>query len=152
MGSIPIADLLMQWRAAERRWERPAPADEVHAAALDVIRAYVAYQDAALPIDTGEFLLIADESQTYVGVTRGATAILGYEVDELIGRRIEDLAAPGDREATPEQWLSFLSTGRQEGGFGLLARDGRTVRLRYQARAHHPVAGFYLSRLWPDPT
>jgi len=152
MGAASIADLLMQWRAAERSWERPAPPDEVHAAALDVIRAYVAYQDAALPADTGEFLLIADESQTYVGVTRGATAILGYDVDELIGRRIEDLAAPGDREGTPEQWLAFLNAGRQEGRFGLLAKDGRPVRLRYQARAHHPVAGFYLSRLWPDAT
>ncbi len=64
MPSGSIADLLTQWRAAERRWERPASAEEVYAAALDVVRAYVAYQDAPLPAGTGEFMLITDENQT----------------------------------------------------------------------------------------
>jgi PAS domain S-box-containing protein len=149
MGGSSIPELLGAWRAAERRWERRAPADEVRAAALDVIRAYVAYQDAALPADSPEFMLIADEHQTYVGVTRVATRILGYSVDELLGRSIADLAAPADREATPDQWLEFLRSGRQEGTFSLLARDGQPVRLHYVARAHHPVPGFHMSRLWP---
>ena len=150
MGTSSIPELLRAWRAAERRWERVAPAEEVRAAALDVIRAYVAYQDAALPADSSEFLLIADEDQRYVGVTQGATRILGYPVDELLGRSIADLAAPADREATPDQWLEFLRAGRQEGTFSLLDRDGRAVRLHYVARAHHPVPGFHMSRLWPE--
>jgi PAS domain S-box-containing protein len=145
-----IPDLLAAWRAAERRWERPAPADEVEAAALDVVRAYIAYQDAALRDDTTEFTLIADESQTYVGATRGATTVLGYPVDELVGRTIADLAAPDDREAAPDQWLEFLRAGRQEGTFSLIARNGEPVRLHYVARAHHPVPGFHMSRLWPE--
>jgi PAS domain S-box-containing protein len=150
MASNSISELLASWRAAERRWERLAPAEEVNAAALDVVHAFVAYQDAALPADTREFMLITDETQTYVGVTRGATTVLGYRVDELIGRRIQDLAAPGDREDAPGQWLAFISAGRQEGQFRLLTRTGEPVGLRYQARAHHPVPGFYMSRLWPD--
>ncbi len=151
MAGGSIADLLTQWREAERRWERPGPADEVRASALEVVRAYIAYQDAALPPGTGEFMLVADDTQRYVGATGGATSVLGYEVDELIGRRIEELAAPGDRETAPEQWLAFLKSGRREGRFHLLSKGGQPVPLRYQARAHHPVAGFHLSRLWPDP-
>jgi class 3 adenylate cyclase len=54
VGSIP--DLLAAWRAAERRWERHAPAEEVRAAALEVIAAWAAYQDAALLPDTREFI------------------------------------------------------------------------------------------------
>jgi len=141
---------LAEWRAAERRWERHMPATDVHAAALDVVRAFVAYQDAAVLADSGEFMLIADETQTYVGVTRGVTAVLGYQPEELIGQRISDLAAPDIRAATPAQWQAFLEDGRQEGRFRLMTARGDPVSLLYQARAHHPVPGFHMSRLWPD--
>jgi PAS domain S-box-containing protein len=144
-----IPELLAAWRAAERRWERPAPADEVRAAALEVIAAWVAYQDAAVAPEA-EFMLVADDNQTYVGATRGVTAILGYGADELIGRRVEDIAAPQLQAETPAQWAAFLAEGRQDGGFRLRAKDGQIVSLRYQARAHHPVPGFHMSRLWLD--
>lgn len=147
-ASIP--ELLASWRAAERRWERQASPDEVHAAALDVVEAFVTYQDAALPRDTHEFILVVDEDQTYVGATRGVTTLLGYEPEELMGRRIGDLAAPEQLETAPAQWLAFITVGRQEGRFRLRTRDGEPVVLHYQARAHHPVPGFHLSRLWPD--
>jgi PAS domain S-box-containing protein len=145
-----IPELLAAWRAAERRWERPAPADEVHAAALEVIAAWVAYQDAALAPEAREFMLVADDNQTYVGATRGVTAILGYSPDELIGRRVGDIAAPQLQAETPAQWAAFLAEGRQDGHFGLRSKDGQVVSLRYQARVHHPVPGFHMSRLWPD--
>jgi PAS domain S-box-containing protein len=145
-----IPELLAAWRAAERRWERPGPAIEVHAAALEVIAAWVAYQDAAVAPEAGEFMLVADDNQTYVGATRGVTAILGYGADELIGRRVEDIAAPQLQAETPAQWAAFLAEGRQDGGFRLRAKDGQIVSLRYQARAHHPVPGFHMSRLWLD--
>jgi PAS domain S-box-containing protein len=126
------------------------PAADVQAAALGVVRAFVAYQDAALPADSGEFMLIADDTQTYVGVTRGVTEVLGYQPEDLIGQRISDLAAHDIREATPAQWQAFLADGRQDGRFRLLAATGQPVSLLYQARAHHPVPGFHMSRLWPD--
>ena len=149
IGTPSIPELLAAWRATERRWERQAPADEVHVAALEVVAAFVAYQDAALRPQTGEFMLIVDEDQTYVGATRGVTTVLGYEPEELIGRRIGDLATPDELEATPGQWRAFVGEGRQEGRFRLQTGAGATVMLRYQARAHHPVPGFHLSRLWP---
>jgi PAS domain S-box-containing protein len=146
-GSIP--ELLAAWRAAERRWERNAPPDEVRAAALEVIEAWAAYQDAALPANTREFILVADDAGTYVHATRGVAAALGYQPEDLIGLRIEDLAAIELKEQTPGQWAAFLADGRQDGLFQLRTKDGRVVSLLYQARAHHPVPGFHASRLWP---
>jgi PAS domain S-box-containing protein len=148
--STSIPELLAAWRAAERRWERPAPAEEVHAAALEVISAWVAYQDAALGPDTREFMLVADDDQIYVAATRGVTTVLGYAPDELIGQRVADIAAPQLQAETPAQWAAFLTAGRQEGRFGLSSKNGEVVTLRYQARAHHPVPTFHMSRLWPD--
>jgi PAS domain S-box-containing protein len=150
MATARVHDLLTAWREAERLWERPGSPDEVHAAALAVVEAYLAYQDAVLAPDTREFMLIVDEDQAYVGVSRAVTTVLGYPPEELLGRRITDLAT-GDRvEATAAQWAAFVAEGRQEGTFELRHRTGNAVALRYQARAHHPVPGFHLSRLWPD--
>lgn len=150
MGGSSIPELLGAWRAAERRWDSHAPAEDARPAALEVVRAFVAYQDAALSPESREFILITDERQRYVGVTKAATAVLGYPVAELLGRTIADVAAPGDRERTPGQWQAFLEEGRQEGRFSLLTKSGEPISLRYVARAHHPVPGFHSSRLWPD--
>ena len=150
MGSASIAALLAEWRAAERLWERHGSPDEVGLAAEAVVRAWVAYQDASIPPGSGEFMLVAADDQTYVAATAGITEVLGYEPGELLGLRVEDLAAPELRETTPGQWTQFLADGRQDGQFRLKAKDGQPVSLRYQARAHHPVPGFHMSRLWPD--
>ncbi len=150
MGNASLSDLLTAWREAERGWERLGPAEDVRERALDVVAAWVTYQDAALPRDTNEVLLVADDEQVYVGVTRGVTRLLGYDVVDLIGTRVQDLAAPDLQETTPARWAEFLAEGRQDGEFRLRAKDGRLVSLRFQARAHHPVPGFHMSRLWPD--
>ena len=150
MGTPTVADLLTVWRTAERRWERPGSDDDVRVAAFEVLRAWTAYQDAAIPASAQEFLLVADDDGSYVAATRGVSRVLGYEPDELIGQRIEDLAAPELRGTTPEQWSQFLADGRQAGSFRLRAKDGALVTLAFQARAHHPVPGFHVSRLWPE--
>ena len=146
-----ITDLLAAWRAAERRWEQPASADDVRAAALEVIRAWTAYQDAALGSRPSEFMLVADDDGVYVAATAGVEAWLGYRPEALIGVRIAELAAEDLQDTTAGQWSAFLAAGRQDGRFRLRAADGQLVNLRYQARAHHPVPGYHMSRLWPDP-
>ena len=95
--------MVAAWRATEHRWERQAPADEVHVAALEVVAAFAAYQDAALRPETWAFMVIVAEDRTPVGATRGVTTILGYQPEGLIGRRIGDLATPDELEATPGQ-------------------------------------------------
>jgi len=149
MATASITELLAAWRAAERRWERPASPDQVHEAALAVVAAWAAYQDAALGSASREFMLIADDAGAYVAATRGVEAFLGYQRDALLGLRVADLAAEPSK-TTEAQWSAFLTAGRQDGRFRLRAIDGRIVNLRYQARAHHPVPGYHMSRLWPD--
>jgi len=151
MGSPSVPTLLAAWRAAERRWERHGSANEIRAAALEVVAAWAAYQDAAVDPASREFMLAADDEGLYVAATGGVRHVLGYAPSELIGQRIADLAAPQLRETTPGQWSRFLADGRQDGTYELQAKDGRTVTLHYQARAHHPVPGFHVSRLWPEP-
>ncbi len=31
----------------------------------------------------------------------------------------------------------------------MVTKAGLDIELNYQARAHYPIAGFHLSRLWP---
>jgi hypothetical protein len=74
--------------------------------------------------------------------------VLGNDPQELIGRAIADIAAP-DADQTPQEWAKFLADGRQEGTYSLRGASGSIVALRYQARAHHPIPGYHVSRLWP---
>lgn len=149
MATKSLVELLQAWRTAERRWELPARSTEVRESALDVIRAWAEYQDAALPAYTTEFMLVADDDGRYVAATQGVDRVLGYAPQELIGRAIADIAAPDLADQTPQEWAKFLADGRQDGTFRLRAASGSVVALRYQARAHHPIPGFHMSRLWP---
>lgn len=108
-------------------------------AAMSVVHAWSAYQDAAISHGSGEFMLVADDEQTYVAATAGVSRALGYEPKELIGLRIADVAVSELQESTTGQWAQFLADSRQDGRFRLRAKDGRLVSLRYQARAHDPV-------------
>jgi PAS domain S-box-containing protein len=152
----PLSDELDAWREAERRWEATDPTHPAYRArAIDVIAAWLRYQERT-ERNAGSFVLVADDEHTFVAVSDGVEAALGYEAADLLGRRIEDIAAPDLAEATPAQWQRFLSDGRQDGQFRLLACDGQEIEMRFQARAHHPIPGFHTSRLWlvltpPEP-
>jgi PAS domain S-box-containing protein len=143
-----ITEALDRWRAADRRWAATAPADPQYGTAVsEVIDAWLRYHEIAderpCPI-----MLVADTAGQYVGVSTGVRDALGYEPSELIGVRIADIASADLVESTPAEWQRFLEEGRQEGTFRLRARDGRDVAMRFEARAHHPIPGHHLSRLW----
>ncbi len=151
MPSPVIRALLASWRDAERTWEgMPPDSPGYREASVAVLRAWLAYQAATEAIESGTFALVADDDQTYVAVSDGVTPVLGYAPTELLGRRIEDIADPELAATTPEQWAAFLTAGRQDGEFRLVAKDGTIVALRFQARAHHPIPGFHVSRLTVD--
>jgi PAS domain-containing protein len=145
-----VAHLLGSWRAAERRWEAMSPDDPaLPEAAVEVLRSWLGYHAATDTLKPGEFALVTDDDRRYVAVSDGVTAALGYEPDALHGKRIEDLAAPSLVAGTSERWAAFIRDGRQDGEFDMLRADGRVLRVGYQARAHFPIAGYHLSRLWP---
>jgi PAS domain S-box-containing protein len=145
-----IHEALNAWRAAERRWEALRPDDPAYRqASIDVIAAWLSYHAPYEESEPGSFVLVVDDEQRYVAVSDGVKATLGYEPAQLLGQRIEDIASPDLAAGTPAQWQQFVADGRQDGEFRLLAADGHEVALRFQARAHYPIAGYHRSRLWP---
>jgi PAS domain S-box-containing protein len=149
MSAPGLQDALATWRQAERRWESIDPGDpDYRPAALEVVSAWLSYHEAS-ETERGTFVLIVDDEARYVGVSRGVTDILGYAPEELVGRKIESVVAAGVGVDPAQDWQRFLIDGRQEGEYSMLDRDGGEVRLRYQARAHHPIPGYHLSRLRP---
>jgi PAS domain S-box-containing protein len=147
LTTLEITEALDRWRAADRRWAATAPADPGYQrAAVDVVGAWLRYQEAAGELQDS-VLLIVDDELRYVAVSTSVQEALGYQPSELIGLRIADIASPDLVASTPAEWQRFLEQGRQEGTFRLRARDGRDVAMRFEARAHHPIPGFHLSRL-----
>jgi PAS domain S-box-containing protein len=150
VAASPVSEALTAWREAERHWEATDIADaEFRANGIAVVSAWLRYHDL-LGEEPGSFVMVADDDHRYVAVSEGVVAVLGYEARELLGRRIEDIAAADLVDGTPDAWERFLSVGRQDGEFRLIARDGREVAMTFQARAHYPIAGFHMSRLRRD--
>lgn len=149
MSTTNISEALDAWREAERRWElTPADDNESRSSAIEVIAAWLRYQELT-GLEQDSFVLVADEGHAFVAVGGGVKAALDYEPADLLGRRIEDIAAPDLAATTSSTFDRFLADGRQDGEYRLLARDGHEVAMRYQARAHHPIPGFHTSRIWP---
>ena len=153
MPTATIRDALNAWRSAERVWEGIQVENEAYdEAALDVVRAWLAYQEASGQPEPGAFLMVTDDELRYVAVSSGVEATLGYRASELLGVTVVDIS-PADLAATgPAQFAQFIVDGRQDGEYRLLDTNGRAVGLGFQARAHHPIPGFHASRLWPVST
>jgi PAS domain S-box-containing protein len=115
---------------------------------LTVVRAWVAGQER-IATDTEQVIVVTDEQRRYVAVSANICGLLGYQPNEVIGRRIEDLAAPKLVAATPTLWNRFIAVTHDAMTFALLAKDGRVVTVRYDATADYPLNGFHTSRLWP---
>jgi len=85
-------------------------------------------------------------SDAWTGNSQARRRLNNLKLERIDGNaNATDLAAD-----TPTAWQRFLTDGRQDGEYRLLARDGREVSMRFQARAHHPIAGFHSSRLRLD--
>ncbi len=151
MDAWSVASLLTEWRAADRHWETtPQDSPEFRDACIAVLRAWLGYHAAVDAGHPGEFALVTDDERTYVAVSAGVDATLGYAPQAMIGLRIEDFVAPTLLGASGDLWSKFLREGRQDGTIEMVHKNGQVLRMRYQARAHHPIANFHLSRLWPD--
>jgi PAS domain S-box-containing protein len=143
-----ITEALDRWRTADRRWGATAPGDpESRHVAAEVITTWLRYQEAA-DERPGSVVLIVDDELQYVAVSNSVRDALGYEPSDLIGLRIADIASADLVASTPGEWQRFLEEGRQEGMFRLRSGDGRDVPMRFEARAHFPIPGYHMSRLF----
>jgi len=72
-------------------------------------------------------VFVADENRRYIAVNRAACALLGYDREELLALRVDDVAesAPG--------WSELEQGGTVVGSAVLTCRDGSRVTFRYVA-------------------
>ena len=146
---MPIAKALDAWRAAEREWTVVDAADPGGAreAARRVIETWLAYQDLAGTFD-GDAVLVADRSGMFVAANDGAGVLLGRPVSDIVGRTVADITAPGSAGLREGMWQAFLDTGTMRGTYCVLGPTDE-VLVTYDARAHHPLPGYFSSRLRP---
>ena len=93
-----------------------------------------------LPRGSGPPLVIFDEDRWIVDVTAAASAVLGVPPGELVGRRLDELARPGDAGLS-EVWQRLLATGTVTGGWTWAVSDIGAVMVNVSAGRDIPVPG-----------
>jgi PAS domain S-box-containing protein len=82
---------------------------------------------------TTEYFAFVDRLRVYVHVSDGVCKLLGYDRDELIGKRIDDVTYPESADV-PTLFHRYLHDGAQEGRFRLRHKNGQPVLINYKAR------------------
>ena len=132
---------------AERNYVALTPTSEGYCAAgVAVVSAWMAYQKHIAP-DSTEVIFVTDNERRYVAVSSNVSDLLGYEPNHLLGRKVEDFAAPELAPVTAALWEGFLHAQREASIFSLVAMDGAVIDVAYEARADFPVPDFHVSRL-----
>ena len=86
-------------------------------------------------------ILIADDDRRYREASIGASKLLGLPREKIIGRSLDDFAAPAIRPVISERWQAFLEEGRAGREHSkLLGSDGTSAGGRVH-RQRERVAG-----------
>jgi PAS domain-containing protein len=97
----------------------------------------------------GTALLLVDDERRFLFATPAAGRLVGRPPARLLGRRLEDVAAPTVRDGVRRTWEAFLRDGRQSGAFELATADGAVGTVRYEARANFPWPGAHAAVFGP---
>jgi formate hydrogenlyase transcriptional activator len=81
-------------------------------------------------------ILLADDERRYRDASVGAGKLLGVPRDKIIGRSLDDFAAPDVKPEISERWRTFLETGEQEGTLKLVGLDGGPREVEYTAKGN----------------
>jgi DNA-binding CsgD family transcriptional regulator len=82
-----------------------------------------------------EALLLADDRRRYLYGNRMARSFLGESRETLVGKRIDDLAAPGMRGQLEQLWATFLAGGTLNGIFPIALTNGLKRNILFRATA-----------------
>ena len=80
------------------------------------------------------YVVLANPQRRWLEVSDGVCKLLGYSREELIGRQIDELAAPEWKPQTPELFEEFVAARSMDGEFSLIHKQGQRVTFQYKAR------------------
>jgi formate hydrogenlyase transcriptional activator len=80
--------------------------------------------------------LIADNDRKYQEASVGAGKLLGLPREKIIGRSLDDFAAPAIKPVLPERWQALLKEGEQSGTLEILSADGTPREIEYTAKTN----------------
>jgi PAS domain S-box-containing protein len=94
-------------------------------------------------------ILVADDEMRYVAANVTATELLGYTREELLQRRIPDIAGYPEAEG---EFEAMIATGELAGRTTVTCKDGTKLSLRHRS-SETRIAGlaYYVAVLWPEP-
>jgi PAS domain S-box-containing protein len=151
---LSLRDWVFPEVAAQARGAEPT-SWSVGAALLRLPPAPAAPVDLAWVRRTGRGVVVADEDNRILAVSAAAGRLLGWDPDELTGRRLTCIVPPGYREAHVTGFARHVHTGTAhvlgtELHLPALRRDGREVpvRLRIEQADAGDGGGLYLG--WLD--
>ena len=75
-------------------------------------------------------ILVADDEMRYVAANQYACELLGYTREELLSKRVTDIARYPE---APEEFGQMVAKGELNGVTTVVRRDGAELKLRYRA-------------------
>jgi formate hydrogenlyase transcriptional activator len=81
-------------------------------------------------------ILLTDNDRRYREASIGASKLLGLPREKIIGRSLDDFAAPSFKPVIAERWRAFLEAGEQEGTLPLVVGDGAAREVDYIAKGN----------------
>jgi PAS domain S-box-containing protein len=93
-------------------------------------------------------ILVADDEMRYVAANQYACELLGYTREELLEKRITDIARNPE---APAEFREMMASGGLNGVSTVVRGDGTELKLRYRAK-ETTMAGllYYVSVSWPE--
>ena len=134
------------------RFADPAELADRRGAASDAALA----ADLAVVRDSDRGVVAADDTNRIVAVSRPFARMVGWEVDELVGRRVVVLIPPELREAHVAGITRHLTTGEAhvlgiEVELPVLRVDGTRVACTFRVEQAPPRRGRAMYHAWIDP-
>lgn len=80
-----------------------------------------------------QYVAVVNSDRRYVEVSDGFCQLLGYQREELVGKRYDDLTAPNTNDI-PTVFGLFQKLGYMHGLWLLVSRQGTRILVRYEAR------------------
>jgi PAS domain S-box-containing protein len=94
-------------------------------------------------------VLVSDDEMRFVAANATACELLGYTREELLQRRIPDIAGYPETEG---EFEAMIAAGELAGRTSVTCKDGTKRSLRHRS-SETKIAGlvYYVAVLWPEP-